>query len=177
MLRGLPLAVILVLAVGGCSAQTASDDDEITEAEYRQTVEAVRSCVEGRGFEAGEISLNSDGRTLGFNLGSGAEDPGGEKSIAAYDECGAEHGLFDMELAYGQQGRLTGKARDEAMVELVSCLEHYDIQGLSTAETDSRVFVKAISDTLGADTEDGSRAFGCMDSHRNVWPPGDANNP
>lgn len=63
------------------------------------------------------------------------------------------------------------------MDELVACLEAVGVTGLSPAQTDSTVFVSAIDTQLSEGTTEYEAALRCMERFRNVWPPGDVNNP
>jgi len=164
---------LAVSSMAACSEGADDDSDRPTAAEYRQAVELTRSCVEDAGFSVGPIAEAPDGISLQFSIDT---PEGAEADVdAAYSACEEEH-LLEVATAYLGGRHLTGEAREQAMQELVDCLENAGITGLSVAETDSRVFVRAIMD-YGEDSPEASAGLLCMDRYRDVWPPGDANNP
>ncbi|TRY19410.1 hypothetical protein FOJ82_00385 [Tessaracoccus rhinocerotis] len=162
------VSIVALAALAACSP-SAEAEGAPTAAEYRAAVESARTCVQRAGFETGSLQEVPHSKELQFSVEA---KPGNEE---AYDSCYDEH-LKEISAAYLQPERLTGDERDRAMTQLIDCLERIGVSGLQDSTTDSRVFVAAIMD--GSLSEDEVfEAMGCMETHRGVWPPGDANNP
>lgn len=166
-------AALAILFLQGCT-EAESAEDAPTLADYQAAAEAAAACLSAHGFDAvaEKSSFSDDFEISIYNIPPDKE----QIAEAAHDECWAEH-AEEIATAYNASLRLTGRERDLAMDELVACLEAVGVTGLSPAQTDSTVFVSAIDTQLSEGTTEYEAALRCMERFRNVWPPGDVNNP
>lgn len=137
----------------------------VTLAEYKQALEATKSCVNEAGFETSDLRVSPDGVLWGFQISSSG--PGDESGIEAYDQCRPIH-LEEIERAYFAANIPTGAKRDELVTEMIECLESAGVEGVTHAMVETEI-VSAIVEQFPNDYTPGLL---CLENARMAFPEG-----
>lgn len=145
-------------------------DGVVTDAEYRQAVEATRECVEADGWETSEIRVGSSGWDLGFGLVfEGDHDP--TAADASYDRCSEEH-QSEVYWVYAQSQVVPVEEREALAEELRQCLLAVGVEDFPYDPIDPREepVVQAIVDTFHIDDPRFGDSLDCLGRYVTLFP-------
>lgn len=142
-------------------------DGVVTDAEYRAAVEAQRGCVIREGFQAGDITRQTDGVQLTFTFGTCTlgEDctANREASMAAFDKCGIEY-VYALEAKITNQSIPTGADAEREFTKVTACLDKAGVTGVLRSDQEGDVHQR-IERALPDENSLARRAAeGCMNS-------------
>ncbi len=143
----------------------------VSDAEYRLAKEAELRCILDHGWLA-EMEPSSDGVTLEIGItlppsspGVPADDATIARAQRQADDCGRAHS-WEVEVAYVQQHKLTGAAKEAALDSLHKCFVDVPVDGALRSDSSKQLLRRAAEQYPDPNSSKFQAAISCLNAHQ-----------